>query len=116
MNEIISFTPKELMETIILVWACISAIIGMTAFIVSKINKYKKPNQIQDERLNKIENRIESFEKMFANDNNRIEEIERGNRVTQRALLALLSHGIDGNEIDAMSKAKSELENYLIQR
>ena len=58
----------------------------------------------------------QSFKKMFSNDNDRIEGIERGNRVTQRALLALLSHGIDGNEIDAMSKAKEELENYLIQR
>ena len=116
MNEIISFTPKELMETIVLIWACLSAVIGMTGFIISKINKYKKPNQIQDKRLDDIEHQLESFKKMFSNDNDRIKGIERGNRVTQRALLALLSHGIDGNEIDAMSKAKEELENYLIQR
>ena len=110
MNEIISFTPKELMETIVLIWACLSAVIGMTGFIISKINKYKKPNQMSGGQMQRV------AIAMFSNDNDRIEGIERGNRVTQRALLALLSHGIDGNEIDAMSKAKEELENYLIQR
>lgn len=116
MEHIITFTPKDLMETIILIWACLSAIIGIAGFVISKVKKVKKPNQIQDERLSNIESRLEIFEKMFLNDNNRIEEIERGNRVTQRALLALLSHGIDGNAIDGMKKAKDELNEYLIQR
>lgn len=31
-----------------------------------------------------------------------------------KALLALLSHGIDGNAIDPMKEAKAEIENYLI--
>ena len=34
----------------------------------------------------------------------------------QRALLALLSHGIDGNEIDGMRRAKTELETYLTSK
>ena len=29
--------------------------------------------------------------------------------------MALLAHGIDGNDIDAMKKAKAELTDYLIQ-
>ena len=31
-----------------------------------------------------------------------------------KALLALLSHGIDGNAIDPMKEAKAALESYLI--
>ena len=33
-----------------------------------------------------------------------------------KALLALLRHGIDGNDVEGMKKVKSELEQYLIDR
>ena len=49
-------------------------------------------------------------------DNNRLESIEEGNRATQRALLALLDHGIDGNNIKQMQDAKETLQNHLINR
>ena len=49
-------------------------------------------------------------------DFNRLNKLEEGNIVTQRALLALLAHGIDGNDIEAMRKAKAELTDYLIER
>ena len=50
------------------------------------------------------------------NDYNRLNQLEEGNIITQRALLALLAHGIDGNDIEAMRKAKAELTDYLIER
>ena len=46
----------------------------------------------------------------------RLDKIEEVNTITQRALLALLAHGIDGNDIEAMRKAKAELTDYLIER
>ena len=45
-----------------------------------------------------------------------MQRLEEENIVTQRALLALLAHGIDGNDIEAMRKAKTELTDYLIER
>jgi len=36
--------------------------------------------------------------------------------VTQRALLALLAHGIDGNHLPQMEEAKQELELHLIKK
>lgn len=44
----------------------------------------------------------------------RINKSEHGSNVTMKALLALLSHGIDGNAIEPMKEAKAALENYLI--
>lgn len=49
-------------------------------------------------------------------DFNRLNKLEEGNIVTQRALLALLAHGIDGNDIKAMKKAKTDLTNHLIEQ
>jgi hypothetical protein len=46
----------------------------------------------------------------------RIEAIEEGNKVTQRALLALLNHAIDGNDVDEIKEASKKLNEYLLNR
>ena len=45
-----------------------------------------------------------------------IERIEEGNKITQQALLALLNHAIDGNDIAEVKKASKDLTDYLIRR
>ena len=41
---------------------------------------------------------------------------EEGNKYTQKALLALLAHAIDGNNVEQLRKAEDDLKNYLIDR
>ena len=60
--------------------------------------------------IDELEKRLNRHDEILAKDDRRLENIETGNRYTQRALLALLSHGIDGNEVEAMRKAKEELK------
>ena len=74
------------------------------------------PNRKQDERIAAIEERLARHDQLLAKDKNRLDAIEDGNRCSQRALLALLSHGIDGDGVEAMKKAKDELTNFLIER
>ena len=69
-----------------------------------------------EERLSAVEKKLDEHQDYFSNDNERLDIIEEGNKVTQRALLALLSHGIDGNDVEGMRKAKAELQDYLIAR
>lgn len=84
---------------------------------VSKaISVAKAPNARQDERLSIVEKRLEVVERKLVNDDERFKDIRRGDHATQRALLALLDHGIDGNNIDQMKDAKAELNNYLIEK
>ena len=73
------------------------------------IERIRKPNKTQDARIAELESKS-------VKDFNRLNKLEEGNIVTQRALLALLAHGIDGNDIEAMRKAKAELTDYLIER
>ena len=76
----------------------------------------KAPNARQDERLSKLERWREEVDGKLAEDYKRFAAIEDGNRITQRALLALLGHGIDGNNLEQMQRAKEELQNHLINR
>lgn len=57
---------------------------------------------------------IEVHERKIVEAEQRINKSEHGSNVTMKALLALLSHGIDGNAIEPMKEAKTALENYLI--
>lgn len=105
MHQPIAFTPADI------VWlaGAIVAIAGAVKVIANAIAKARKPNQTQDERIGILEHDIRKQQR-------HLDEIEHGNIITQRALLALLSHGIDGNDVDAMKRAKEELTTYLIER
>lgn len=105
MNHPIMFTVSDIL------WlaGAIVAISAAVKVIVECIYRMQKPNKTQDER-------IEKLEKKAIADYERLNKLDEGNTITQRALLALLAHGIDGNDIEAMRQAKEELTNYLIER
>lgn len=105
MEQPIIFTMTDI------VWlaGAIVTISAAVAVIVRLVTKILKPNQKQDERLEELESRSKS-------DAERLARIEESTAIMQRALLALLAHGIDGNDVEAMKDAKTELTNYLINR
>lgn len=91
--------------------------IGAAADRVAKAVKVAKaPNHRQDERIGALEQWRIGVDEKLGNDKKRLDTMEAGNRVTQLALLALLDHGIDGNNLEQMQHAKEELQNHLISR
>jgi hypothetical protein len=76
----------------------------------------KAPNARQDERITDLEEWKKGVDQKLAADKRHLDAIDEGNRATQRALLALLDHGIDGNNIEQMQHAKEALQNHLINR
>ena len=101
------------------VLAAASAIVllsNATEKVVKAVQAAKKPNSIQNDRLTALEEWKKSVDRKLENDKMHLESIDAGNRVTQLALLALLDHGIDGNNIDQMQHAKEELQSHLINR
>jgi cell division protein FtsL len=84
------------------------------AVVVKVVNKAKEPEHSQNERIAALEKKVERFEQLFDNDNKRLIELEKGNRVMQQAMLALLSHALNGNDVDSLKKAKEDLQQYLI--
>ena len=84
--------------------------------IVRAVKAAKAPGEEQDKRLEELEKRMENVEKRQDRNAAHLTTIDDSNRVTQVALLALLDHGIDGNNIDQMRHAKEELQTHLINR
>lgn len=116
MTNPIVFTLPQLWGWILAFCAAIITIAGAVAVVIKVINAAKKPNNDQNARLTALEERVGRHDQILAKDNIRIETIEAGTRVTQQALLALLDHGLDGNNVEQMKKAKDALQKHLIER
>ncbi len=84
--------------------------------ILKAIKAAKAPNAEQDKRIGELETWRKSADGKFDNDNKRIGRLESGDRVTHKALLALLDHSLDGNNVQQMQEAKASLQEHLISK
>lgn len=123
MDNTITFTPAELISIILGICAAIVTISAAIGVIVKVLDKAKAPEVEQnnrldntDRRLDEIDKTIATFREYFTNDDNRFKAIERSNKITQTALLALLKHSLNGNDISALKEAEKSLEEYLIDK
>jgi len=123
MNNTITFTPAELISIILGICAAIVTISAAIGVIVKVLDKAKAPEVEQNNRLDNIDRRLDeidktiaTFREYFTNDDNRFKAIERSNKITQTALLALLKHSLNGNDISALKEAEKSLEEYLIDK
>ncbi len=114
----------EWLESPALIVAFVLSAFNLWDRIESRIKSAKEPTKVLEGRIVKLENmlatdyeaRFVRHESHFQSDLERIEQIEEGNKVTQKALLALLSHAVDGNNIEQLKKAENDLTQYLIDR
>ena len=91
---------------ILAVAGAISTLGAAANWLVKLVQVFKAPNAEQDKRLEYLENHMKEVDTFLANDKERLDSIDESTRVTQRALLALLAHGIDGNHQKQMEEAK----------
>lgn len=93
-----------------------SGICVAIGWVIRIVTQLYKPEQNQNARIKNLEDEVNELKEKLISDKERLDMFDEGNRITQRALLALLSHGIDGNDIESMKKAKDELQEYLIRK
>ena len=111
-----NLTPTDIWAIIAWVAAAIVLLANAAEKIIKGVQAAKAPNAQQNARLDALEKRMEAAEKKLENDKRHFQSIDESNRVTQVALLALLDHGIDGNNTSQMKHAKEELQNHLINK
>lgn len=111
-----NLTAATVWPVILAVASAIVLLSNAAEKIVKAVKAAKAPNDAQNKRLDDLEDWRKSVDRILASDKTHLDSIDDGNRATQRALLALLDHGIDGNNIDQMKHAKEELQNHLINR
>ena len=82
--------------------------------IVKAVKAAKAPETAQNKEISDIKIRLTKVEEKLATDKERIDDANKCNHVLTKGMLALLDHGINGNNIDQMKDARHDVETYLI--
>lgn len=110
------FAIHDFINEIILVCCLITSVVSVFTLIKQGYAKAKEPDILQGKKIEELEERICKLEEYSDNDNKKLKSIEQGNHVTQQALLALMSHSLNGNDTEKLKAARDALEHYLVER
>ena len=105
---------NDIITQAITVCSLIISIAAVVGLVASAVKKAKTPEALQNQRLDELEKAVKKHDELFLNDLRRFESMEAGNKIMLECMLALLSHSIDGNDIDGMKAARKNLNQYLI--
>lgn len=115
-----TLTPGQIFLVCIGALLAVAAAVNTLGSAVEKIvkarNAAKAPNEAQDARLDALEEWRKEVDRRLEKGSVHFAAIDASDRVTKLALLALLDHSIDGNNIQQMQDAKAELQQHLINR
>lgn len=107
-------------ETIwsVIAWAAAALILLANAGekIAGILKGIKAPDAAQNSRLDALDGDMIFVKQCLTNDKKAIDRLTEGDRITKHAIIALLGHGIDGNNVDEMMDCKKDLEKFLINR
>lgn len=107
---------ENVITVVLAVAGGISAVCAAGNWIVKIVQALKAPNAKQDHDIAELKEWRKSVDRKLDIDKEKLKAISESDRITQRALLALLAHGIDGNHQKQMEEAKEELQNHLISK
>lgn len=105
---------NEILTTVLAVFGGITCIGGGVVYLARFFGWIKKPNEKQDKLLKDHEELLKKHAELLEKDNKRLLDLEEQDRLVLQSLFALLSHGIDGNDVEAMRKCKDNIQQYLI--
>lgn len=103
-----NLTLEQIRDAVIVLVAVLAFVVLLGNFIKT-IKGWKKPHDDLEEWRRDVDEKLNR-------DNKRLIELETGNRVICRGLLAMLSHEINGNSKDKLIASQQEITNYLIER
>lgn len=90
--------------------------VGSAAEKISKfVHAVKAPNDDLKADVEELKEWRAEVDRKLTNDHTELKSFREGNQAIFQALLALLDHGIDGNNIAQMEIAKEAVRNHLIK-
>lgn len=123
MEQTISFTPSQIIAFVLALCGAICTISAAVGVFVKALDRAKAPEKAQDIRLDNLEavtanheERLNRYAGYFDNDDKRFIAMDKSNRITQSALLALLKNAINGSDTEDLEKAQKELEEFLLSK
>ena len=104
----------ELWAIVLAVASAVVLLSNATEKIAKVFRAAKAPEQKQNDEIEDLKSRLKDVEEWVETEKKQVKDIREGNRVITRGMLALLEHGINGNNIEQMQEARNGVEAYLI--
>lgn len=99
----------EQIRDFVIVLAAILGFIVLVWNAIKAVREWRKPADDLQSWRRDVDTKLNQ-------DHQRLTELENGNRVVCRGILALLSHEINGNSTDKLKASQQEITDYLIDR
>ena len=103
-------------EQLIVTAAVILLLIGAYNTVMGAIKTAREEKKLKNQPVNTLENTVEDHTQKLKRDHERITELEDSNRIIMRALMAVMSHEVNGNSTDKLQKSMEEIQEFLIER
>ena len=96
--------------------AVILLLVGIYNTIMGAIKTAREEKRLKEQPVNTLENTVEKKKKKLKNDHERITQLEESNRIIMRALMAVMSHEVNGNSKEKLQNSMNEIQEFLIGR
>ena len=111
----------EWWQTTVVIAAGLLTVFNLGDKVIAWIKDMKQPQNNLELRIEKLEKTVEfeyrtilnTYEQRFSNDLVRISKLEESDKMTKRALLALIRHAESGNNSDELKNVAKELNDYV---
>lgn len=106
--DVENVTLTQIRDAVIVLLA-VMAFVVLLGNVIKTLKGWKKP-------VDDLTSWRQDVNVKLDRDNRRLNDLEEGNRVICRGILALLSHQINGNSNDKLLSSQKEITDYLINR
>ena len=117
--QVTDLTFAKLIGTAAVILCLIAAYnLIMTAIKNWREEKKRKnaPVTVLEGRADETKTMLEAHEQMLKSDRERLDTLEEQQRIMLRALMAMLSHEINGNSTEKLTASVSEIQDFLIKK
>ena len=103
-------------DSLLLAFLVVLALLGAYVTVMNAVKTYREEKQMKDAPVNTMKQQVRNHDEQLQRERERIEDLEESNRIIMRALMAMLSHEINGNSDDRLRASFDEIQAYLIDR
>ena len=123
MNNVISFTPSELVAFIGTIAGVCAGIMTIVGIICKVVMRLKAPEVEQNNRIKVLEEEnksrkeeIEELKKRIGEGDDHFTELEKTNKVILRTLQALLNLSLGVSDTEALKKVSEDLNDFILNK
>lgn len=107
------FTPADVYRTLLALCGFVVAIAGATKIIVDVIQKAKKPEKTQNERISALESRVTALEARSNELWDFQKQAEEAMVLNMEALMDIMDHMIYGNHTESLKATQQKMREYM---